>query len=121
MRIAVAGDHAGFAMKGDMVSHLETAGHQVLDLGPERHDPDDDYPDFADETARAVVSGRAERGILICGSGVGPASFRFSTSTTKRIPKRVLRGSRVDPSPHRRSRSVSHTHSPHLSVLTQGV
>ena len=71
MRIAVAGDHNGFAMKGDMVSHLETAGHQVLDLGPERHDPDDDYPDFARAVAEAVVSGQAERGVLVCGSGVG--------------------------------------------------
>ena len=71
MRIAVGGDHAGFAMKGDMVSHLETAGHHVLDLGPERYDPDDDYPDFARVVAEAVVSGKAERGVLVCGSGVG--------------------------------------------------
>ena len=71
MRIAVAGDHNGFTMKEAMVAHLDQAGHQVIDLGPESLDPDDDYPDYARVVAKAVVSGRADRGVLVCGSGVG--------------------------------------------------
>ena len=71
MRIAVAGDHNGFTMKNDLVSHLAQTGHEVIDLGPKRLDPDDDYPDYARAVAKAVVSGEADRGILVCGSGVG--------------------------------------------------
>ena len=71
MRIAVAGDHNGLAMKEALAAHLDKAGHQVLDLGPERLDPDDDYPDYARAVAKAVVSGQADRGVLVCGSGVG--------------------------------------------------
>ena len=71
MRIAVAGDHNGLTMKEALVAHLDKAGHQVLDLGPESLDPDDDYPDYARAVAKAVVSGQADRGVLVCGSGVG--------------------------------------------------
>jgi ribose 5-phosphate isomerase B len=71
MRIAVGGDHAGYELKGAVVALLREAGHEVLDLGPERYDPDDDYPDFAATVAAAVRDGRAERGVLVCGSGIG--------------------------------------------------
>lgn len=71
MRIAVAGDHNGYNLRGEMASHLIAAGHEVLDLGPQNYDPDDDYPDFAKAVADAVASGRVEKGVLVCGSGVG--------------------------------------------------
>ena len=71
MHIAVAGDHNGLVLKATLVAHLQRSGHQVLDLGPAELDPNDDYPDFARAVAHAVASGQAERGILVCGSGVG--------------------------------------------------
>ncbi|MBI2172145.1 MAG: ribose 5-phosphate isomerase B [Chloroflexi bacterium] len=71
MRVAIAADHAGFPLKEELAPFLEQAGHQVIDLGAYQVDPSDDYPDFAKVLGDAVVSGRAERGILVCGSGVG--------------------------------------------------
>ena len=71
MKIAVASDHAGFALKGAMCSHLRGLGHQVLDLGAHRYDDDDDYPDFARYVGQAIQHEQADRGILVCGSGVG--------------------------------------------------
>ena len=70
MRIAVACDHAGFALKTRVAAHLEQGGHAVLDLGTGSEAPVD-YPDYARALAEAVVDGRAERGVLVCGSGVG--------------------------------------------------
>jgi ribose 5-phosphate isomerase B len=68
--IALASDHAGFALKADLVRELQAAGHQVLDLGP--HDEASvDYPDFGFALAEAIASGRAVRGIAVCGSGIG--------------------------------------------------
>jgi ribose 5-phosphate isomerase B len=58
-------------LKSELVSWLKAEGYDVLDLGAHSLDPTDDYPDFAERVAQAVVSGRAERGVLICGSGVG--------------------------------------------------
>lgn len=71
MRIAIASDHAGFPYKATVRADLEKAGHQVEDLGT--HDPKapGDYPDFAEMAATAVMSGRAERAVVLCGSGVG--------------------------------------------------
>ena len=71
MRIAVGADHAGFELKGLLVPWLQSLGHDVVDRGAYKLDPSDDYPDFATAVAEAVVSGNAERGIVICGSGVG--------------------------------------------------
>ena len=71
MRIAVGADHAGFALKLDIVEMLKEQGHDVVDVGPQEHDPLDDYPDFAKLVAGEVASGRSERGIMVCGSGVG--------------------------------------------------
>ena len=71
MIVAIGTDHAGFPLKEAVVSAIRAAGHEVLDCGAFVIDPGDDYPDFAAAVARAVVEGRAERGVLICGSGVG--------------------------------------------------
>ena len=69
-RIALAGDHAGFLLKEQIASYLRTEGFEVMDLGTYDQEPVD-YPDYARTTAEALQSGKAERGILICGSGVG--------------------------------------------------
>lgn len=71
MRIALSGDHAGLEMKNAIAGWLKEWGHQVDDLGAHTYDRDDDYPDFADSVAQAVATGKAERGIICCGSGVG--------------------------------------------------
>ena len=71
MRIALAADHAGLPLKETLKPWLESADHQVHDLGAHTLDPDDDYPDFAAAVARAIAAGHADRGIIICGSGIG--------------------------------------------------
>lgn len=68
--IAIASDHAGFPLKSDLAAHLREAGHEVLDLGTDGPSSVD-YPDFAYEMARAIKDGRATRGVLICGTGLG--------------------------------------------------
>lgn len=70
MRIAIGSDHAGFELKTELISYLESSGHEVKDLGTDSTDPVD-YPDFAAAVAREVVHGSAERGIVVCGSGAG--------------------------------------------------
>jgi ribose 5-phosphate isomerase B len=70
MRLAVASDHAGFALKQLLAEDLRRGGHQVVDVGAFSEEPSD-YPDFAEALGKAVLSGEAERGVLICGSGVG--------------------------------------------------
>ncbi len=70
MRLAVAADHAGFALKERIAAYLKESGHQVLDLGTHSTEPVD-YPDYAEALGRAVRDELVERGILICGSGVG--------------------------------------------------
>ena len=71
MKVAVGADHAGYALKGEIVGWLKEEGHQVNDLGALNLDPNDDYPDFAVAVASSVASGQSERGIVVCGSGVG--------------------------------------------------
>ncbi len=70
MKIALAADHAGFELKNHLKGHLEQRGFEVLDLGAFNTEPSD-YPDFAAAVGKAVLAKSAERGILICGSGVG--------------------------------------------------
>ena len=70
MRIVVGSDHAGFTLKLEMAEVLRQAGHEVIDVGTHSTEPVD-YPDSAAAVGRAVIDGRAERGVLICGSGVG--------------------------------------------------
>jgi ribose 5-phosphate isomerase B len=71
MLIAVGCDHAGFPLKAHVVELVRAAGHEVIDCGATQLEPGDDYPDFALAVAQAVRAGRAERGIIVCGSGVG--------------------------------------------------
>jgi len=70
MKIVIGSDHAGFALKNAMGDVLRGMGNAVLDVGAFNENPSD-YPDFAEAVGRAVLDGRAERGVLICGSGVG--------------------------------------------------
>jgi ribose 5-phosphate isomerase B len=71
VRVAVAADHAGFALKERMIEVIRAARHEVVDCGPEQMIPGDDYPDYAERVARAILDGKAERAVLMCGSGVG--------------------------------------------------
>jgi ribose 5-phosphate isomerase B len=70
MKIVVGCDHAGFALKQELAQELRRGGHELLDVGAFSTEPSD-YPDFAAAVGRAVLDGRAERGVLVCGSGVG--------------------------------------------------
>ena len=70
MRIAVGSDHAGVSLRRALMAHLREGGHQVDDLGPVGGESVD-YPDYAEKVARAVSSGDAERGVLVCGTGAG--------------------------------------------------
>lgn len=70
MRVAVASDHGGFALKQVVITTLQNHGHEVIDLGA-YDDQASDYPDFACKLGEAIQQGKAERGILLCGSGVG--------------------------------------------------
>jgi ribose 5-phosphate isomerase B len=73
MRVAFAADHAGAALKDVLLRRIDQAelGHEYMDLGGDGSDPNDDYPDFARRLGEAIQRGEADRGILICGSGVG--------------------------------------------------
>jgi len=73
MKVAFSADHAGAALKAELIRRLGETGlpHEWQDLGGDGSDPNDDYPDFAQALGNAIRDGRAERGILICGSGVG--------------------------------------------------
>ena len=73
MRIAVGSDHAGYQLKSVVISQLSSRGIEVLDLGTGSDDESVDYPDFGAAVGRAVVEGRADLGVAICGSGIGIA------------------------------------------------
>jgi len=70
VRIVVASDHAGFPAKAEVIAHCRARGHEVEDLGPADASRVD-YPDYADRVASRIVDGTADRGVLICGSGIG--------------------------------------------------
>jgi RpiB/LacA/LacB family sugar-phosphate isomerase len=70
MKIVIGSDHAGFKLKNTMGDVVRSLGHSVLDVGAFNENPSD-YPDFAEAVGRAVLDGRSERGVLICGSGIG--------------------------------------------------
>jgi ribose 5-phosphate isomerase B len=72
VKVGVAADHAGQALKAALLKHLAKSGHDVKEYGPSP-DPDDDYPLIVRELAHAVARGEVERGIFTCGSGIGPA------------------------------------------------
>jgi ribose 5-phosphate isomerase B len=71
VRLGIGADHGGFDMKVELARLLTAEGYEVIDFGNKVHDNNDDYPDFAIPLARAVARGDVERGILVCGSGVG--------------------------------------------------
>jgi len=70
MRIAIGADHAGFDLKQILAAYLRHRGHQVIDKGTDNEEPVD-YPDYAEAVAKSLLAGEAERGVIICGSGVG--------------------------------------------------
>ena len=70
MKLVIGSDHAGFDLKKTVADYLAQQGHQLLDVGTYSTDPVD-YPDYAEKVGRAVLSGETERGVLVCGSGVG--------------------------------------------------
>ena len=72
MRIAIASDHAGYEQKTALVPFLQSLGHEVIDLGPDNAERVD-YPDYAVLVGKAVASGQADRGVLVCGTGIGMA------------------------------------------------
>ena len=97
MRVAVAFDHRGVKLRGSVLEEIEAAGHEPVDLGVFEPEPRVDYPDKARELGEAIQSGGAERGVLVCGSGVGAsvaasklAGIRAAIATT---PIRPTRGS----------------------------
>ncbi len=70
MKVSIASDHGGFELKEKLVDRLKAAGHDVIDNGT--HDEESvDYPDYAEKVARDILSGKAERGVLVCGTGIG--------------------------------------------------
>ena len=71
VRIALAADHAGFELKNGLTGLVKQLGHEVADLGAHEYNAQDDYPDFSALAAKAVVTGAADRAVIICGSGVG--------------------------------------------------
>ena len=71
MIVAIGTDHGGFALKDRVLRAVAANGHEPLDCGAAALETEDDYPDYAQRVARAITGGQAERGILICGSGVG--------------------------------------------------
>lgn len=71
MKLALAGDHAGYPLKQHLIEYLRKQGHEVIDMGVDTADVPSDYPDSAAALSEAVLDGRAERGILVCGSGIG--------------------------------------------------
>lgn len=73
MRLGVASDHGGFELKEKLAARLQAAGHEVVDFGAHQLTPDDDYPDYVIPLSQAVASGKVERGVAVCGSGVGAA------------------------------------------------
>ena len=71
MRVGIASDHGGFVLKTQVAELLRSSGYEVVDFGAHQFNPADDYPEFIIPLARAVAAGKVERGIALCGSGVG--------------------------------------------------
>jgi ribose 5-phosphate isomerase B len=71
MHIGIATDHGGFELKQKIAERLRAAGHQITDFGAHQLTPDDDYPDFVIPLGQAVAAGKVDRGVAVCGSGVG--------------------------------------------------
>jgi ribose 5-phosphate isomerase B len=80
MRIGIASDHGGFALKMQVAELLRGSGNEVVDFGVHQLNPGDDYPEFIFPLAKAVAAGKVERGIALCGSGVGHPSLQIKLS-----------------------------------------
>lgn len=103
MRVGIAADHGGFTLKEQLVQQLRDSGHEVEDFGAYGLDPGDDYPDFVISLSRAVAEGGVERGIAICGSGVGACHCQQNPKGTGRFdPRRVFCASRCRGRQHER-------------------
>ena len=89
MQVAVAFDHRGVDLRERVIALLNELGHEVVDLGTDAREPRIDYPDKAREIGEAVRSGRANRGVLICSSGVGAAIAARQFATTRTLPTRA--------------------------------
>jgi ribose 5-phosphate isomerase B len=107
MRIAIAADHAGFALKEKVLPKLAEEGHSVADFGTHSQESCD-YPEFAERVAREVVEGRAERGILVCSTGIGMA-----------IAANKVRGVRATPAEYEDEVRLTREHND-ANVLTLG-
>ncbi|PKQ10288.1 MAG: ribose 5-phosphate isomerase B [Actinobacteria bacterium HGW-Actinobacteria-9] len=73
MRVAIGSDHAGFDQKERLKAHLAEEGFEIVDMGTESSELSVDYPDYAEQVARAVATGTVDRGVLVCGTGIGMA------------------------------------------------
>lgn len=73
MRVAIGSDHAGFDQKERLKAHLASEGYEIVDMGTESAELSVDYPDYAEQVARAVAAGTVDRGVLVCGTGIGMA------------------------------------------------
>jgi ribose 5-phosphate isomerase B len=71
MRVGIAADHGGFGLKSELIAQLRAVGHEIVDFGAHAANPGDDYPDFVIALSREVAAGKIDRGLAICGSGVG--------------------------------------------------
>ena len=104
MRVGIATDHGGFSLKEELVARLRAAGHEVVDFGAHTLNAEDDYPDFVVPLAEAVAAGQVERGVAICGSGVGASVCANKVAGIRAAldPRPLLREAR------RRGRSPEH-------------
>ena len=98
MRIAIASDHAGYELKEHVKAQLAAAGHDVVDVGPDS-DESVDYPRYAAPAARLVAEGDAERGVLVCGSGVGVAIVEVFLSEAFEGGRHSRRVAAIEPLP----------------------
>jgi ribose 5-phosphate isomerase B len=94
MKIAIAADHAGYGLKEQLRERLAAEGHQVVDYGPNSGESCD-YPDFAHPVAREVAQGGAERGILVCSSGIGMAIAANKVAGVRAVPVRTVEEARL--------------------------
>lgn len=94
MRIAIGSDHAGFLQKAPLAEYLRSQGHEVVDCGPATDDRCD-YPDFGDKVARLVAAGKVDRGVLICGTGLGIAMTADKVPGVRAVPIQTVEFARL--------------------------
>ncbi len=101
MRVGIAADHGGFTLKGQVAESLRGSGYEVVDFGAHEMNPGDDYPDFIIPLARAISAGEVERGVALCGSGVG------ASIAANKVPARVPGSSMMSSRPIRASKMTT--------------